>query len=100
MKRRHDTDQLLLTRAVRDRVFDQCDERGACILYRTDGRQIVVPTRARGKALVSIRRVAYALTHPQDHVSVQEEVTVTCEHQGDPHTGDGTCIAHLQKVAA
>lgn len=53
-----------------------------------------------GSTVISIRRVAWALAHPEDCVGSDEEIDVTCGVIGNHENGDGCCInpAHLKKV--
>lgn len=103
----NDTDHLKLTRTVNRDFNEQCDlgvhcetQPGPCQIFRAfGGRHFQVELYGSNElTVVSVRRLAYALQNPDDHVAADEEVWTTCEHKGDPKTGDGTCVAHLRKV--
>lgn len=64
-----------------------------------DGRHLHVRTRF-GRQNVSVRRFAYAVLHPEDPFTEQDDIMVTCQHVGDNDTGNGVCINHLKKVPA
>lgn len=98
----NDTDAIKHTRALRDTLASRLIlAEDGCRLYDPDGKRHIevelynVPR----PALASVQRVAYALGHPQDHVSATEEVFATCGKQGNAQTGEGACCHpdHLAK---
>lgn len=94
-----DTDHAKLTRAVQRELWDQCDLDGDHLVFRAmGGRHFKVELYGGQQVIMSVRRLAYALQHPEDHVGVDEEVWTTCEHKGNHQNGDGTCLIHQRKV--
>lgn len=100
MKRANDTDHLKLTRTVEREFKEQCDIIDGHQIFRAfGGRHFSVEMYGSNETtVVSVRRLAYALQNPDDHVGPDEEVWTTCEHKGDFRSGEGTCVAHLRKV--
>lgn len=96
----NDTDHLKLTRKVEREFNEQCDLVDGHQIFRAfGGRHFQVETYGSGEmTVVSVRRLAYALQNPHDHVGPDEEVWTTCEHKGCYKSGEGTCVSHLRKV--
>lgn len=99
----HDSDHVKQTRSLREEFYGQIDpptERG-CTCFRAEGRRhMSVEIYGRmGKGMIHVRRLAWALAHPESHVAADEEVTSECGTNGDLDTGDGTCVnpEHLVK---
>jgi hypothetical protein len=99
-RKANDTDHLKLTRTVEREFNEQCDMVDGHQIFRAfEGRHFQVEVYGSNETtVVSVRRLAYALQNPHDHVGADEEVWTTCEHKGSPQTGEGTCVIHLRKV--
>lgn len=99
---RRDTDKARQDSGCRRRFSDHCEEHGDHVLFlqtNTKARHFKVKLYGEeGNHVMSVRRIAYALTHPNEHVSEDEDVIVTCEHKGESSTGHGCCVKHLVKV--
>lgn len=96
-----DTDTVKLTRGLAAHLAEQCqsDDDGR-LIFRTDRRHLEVEIYGLDRmAIVSVRRIAYALAHPEDHVAITEDVVATCGKVGDLSHGSGACVRsdHLVK---
>lgn len=97
-----DTDRLILNKRVADWISEHTEEHGDCRIFRPEPgwSHIRVAGRDGETHGVSVRRVAFALAHPETHVSADEDVCVTCGHVGNERTGEGCCLNpdHLIKI--
>lgn len=107
MRKAIDTDRLNLTRATARFLEDSSvRDNDGCLIFQNAGSRHVQVDLLRGgrgeRTIVSVRRVAYAIAHPNSHVRADEDVTLTCGKVGDGPSGHGCCIdpRHLVKCPA
>lgn len=98
------TDEFKLTKHLRSLLTERTEAGpNDCLVYCTpeNGRHISAERYAGGTSVVSVRRIAWALAHPESRVEEWEEVVHTCGTVGDHTNGNGCCInsAHLVKVS-
>jgi hypothetical protein len=95
-----DTDLIALDRELHRRLADQLVPLGSCLVVANRHTKSIYVThrvgRTHGTFFASIVRVAWALAHPEDHLTEEEFAVHTCQNTG----GDAPlcCLdEHLRK---
>lgn len=94
-----DTDDVILGRDLRQRLNDLLVDSGSCrVVDDPDVHSIEVELRRhRGAAYLAIPRAAWALAHPEDHLTPDEVAIHSCENTGANGTKMCANPAHLVK---
>ncbi len=95
----YSTDTILHDEDTAERFDAQLTQEGEHLIFHTTRRQFPCNT-TRGVSLISPLRYAYSRAFPNDIVTAQELVRVTCGRSGEGHSADGCCVdpKHLIKV--